>query len=682
MSHIGCSDPQKMETSVTAAELVVPPPSDGKAKEAEGEAAAPPSSTDHPDPMEGFKRRLDDIISAYGSAAELLEQQSLMEAEQTKKEPMEDVPVAMETEVCLIMKGLNKFSSPDKKLDHLVRKFAEVEAQRRSDQRKLCVLQKKMAALTEERRVLTEERRSGVGARSKLEALCRELQEHHEVLREENLRRCRADEEKRTEITEHFQAMLTEIQAQIEQHSTRNDKLCHENSSLTDKLEGLMSQCEMREESLEKINKHRELQHKLTEAKLQQAHALLSEAAEKHKREKEYLLVQAAEWKLQTQTLREQGAVMQAQLNLYAQKFDEFQGTLAKSNEIYARFKKEMDNMSEKMKKMEKESTLWRTRFENCNKALNDMMEEKAVKSKEYDVFVLKIHNLERLCHALQSERVILYEKIKEVRQTNSDISSKAFRSPNANESPNPEGPEGPASPTTLDLQDFQKEELVLTEGMSRLREEQMKLQEIAASLMATTSDNHNEDNADVEPEEDLMSSAFLQFQTKTQVKKEAVLVQVLDVKSEAAEVLPHSDEVEEDPKPAGSTAVEETFEMIHADTVKVPSPVHDEEVQAVKPCEQIQQQPDEQGSQLKEAQINPPTEAKPKPAESEIQPVIPLVDRKVQAEPVQGPEEPPTESETAPRAANTKTAGSSNAESSKKQTPKKKKKRNSKNAS
>lgn len=32
--------------------------------------------------------------------------------------------------------------------------------------------------------------------------------------------------------------------------------------------------------------------------------------------------------------------------------------------------------MSEKMKKMEKESTLWRTRFENCNKALNDMMEE------------------------------------------------------------------------------------------------------------------------------------------------------------------------------------------------------------------------------------------------------------------------------------------------------------------
>lgn len=33
------------------------------------------------------------------------------------------------------------------------------------------------------------------------------------------------------------------------------------------------------------------------------------------------------------------------QLTLYGQKFDEFQATLAKSNEIYSRFKKEMNNV-------------------------------------------------------------------------------------------------------------------------------------------------------------------------------------------------------------------------------------------------------------------------------------------------------------------------------------------------
>lgn len=42
-------------------------------------------------------------------------------------------------------------------------------------------------------------------------------------------------------------------------------------------------------QSLEKINNSRDLQQKLTDAKLQQANALLAEAEEKHKREKEYV---------------------------------------------------------------------------------------------------------------------------------------------------------------------------------------------------------------------------------------------------------------------------------------------------------------------------------------------------------------------------------------------------------
>lgn len=32
--------------------------------------------------------------------------------------------------------------------------------------------------------------------------------------------------------------------------------------------------------------------------------------------------------------------------------------------------------MTEQMKKMEKDTNLWKSRFENCNKALTDMMEE------------------------------------------------------------------------------------------------------------------------------------------------------------------------------------------------------------------------------------------------------------------------------------------------------------------
>lgn len=49
-------------------------------------------------------------------------------------------------------------------------------------------------------------------------------------------------------MSSHFQRKLTEIQEQIQQHSARNDKLCQENLHLTAKLEGIVAQCDLREE--------------------------------------------------------------------------------------------------------------------------------------------------------------------------------------------------------------------------------------------------------------------------------------------------------------------------------------------------------------------------------------------------------------------------------------------------
>ncbi|XP_060908786.1 beta-taxilin-like isoform X2 [Labrus mixtus] len=677
-----------METSVKAAKVMVPPQ---PTESTEGEEAAPPAacasspSSDCFDPMEEFNRQLEDIISTYGSVASVLDKQSAVEAEmeKMKNEEKDDIKVNIKSEVSLIMKSLNKLPSPEKKLEDLVRQHAELAAQRRVDEKKLCVLQQRMSLLLDERQQLQAERRSGVTARGKLETLCRELQGHYSKLRDQTLKRCREDEDKRKEMTGHFQTMLTEIQDQIEQHSSRNDKLCRENTNLTEKLESLMSQCEMREESMEKINQRRDLQHKLTEAKLQQTNVLLSEAEEKHKREKEYLLVTAAEWKLQAQTYREQGTVMQAQLTLYGQKFDEFQETLSKSNEIYVRFKNEMENMSEKMKKMEKESNLWKKRFENCNKALTDMIEERSEKNKEYEMFVLKIQKLEKLCHALQEERGVLYEKIKDVRQANSNLPSKIFLRSTSEDIPVPESASLLSPDDLQELQQIQEEDPRLTEDMTRLREQQAKLDEFAASLLATPSNDEEEDNKDSDTEEDLTASALMQFTTKTKVKEEVVSVPEQVVVEET---------VEEDSKPAmitpeAPTNVENTPEMTPAnaepEAVKVETPINNEEVQPVTP---EQQQPAELASttEPEKVEISQPTDTKPEATEAEIKPAVPLEDKQVPAEPVKEPEEAPTESESAPPSKNTPktTAAPSNAESSKKQTPKKKKKKNTKNAS
>lgn len=637
------------------------------------------------DPMDEFRQRLDDIISGYGTAVKgLLEKQRLVEAEMENKmeETQEDTAVTMETEISCIMQSLNRLSSPEEKLKDLVQKYAEMAALRHHDEKKLSSLQQTFNLLLDERKHLQVEQRHSVAARSQLEVLCRDMQSHYDVLRAEAIQRCRDDEEKRNEITGHFQNMLKEIQDQIEQHNSRNQKLCHENTSLTSKLESLMNQCELREESLEKINRHRDLQHKLTEAKLQQANALLTEAEEKHKREKEYLLVQAAEWKLQAQTFREQGTVMEAQLTLYSQKFDEFQETLSKSNEIYVRFKKEMDNMSEKMKKMDKESNLWKTRFENCNKALTDMIEERNERSQEYDLFVLKIQRLEKLCRALQDERKVLYDKIKDVRRTSINIPSK------------PGGlsdPDGaPDKPYTLtadefqELEQLQKEDPVLTRDMARLREEQAKLQEFATTLLDNPAEDEEDDNREsLDLEEDKVAAAFAKFTTKHQDKEVSELE---DLKSE-----PEEPQIHQEVKAVKTVSFSETLTTIEIRPVEEPKPeaekvetqVHITEDKLVEPEKQKPdvekaetpiQTKDKPGPELKIQQnhvvtaepesISPDQSTAPKPETTEAKPVVLVKNEKTEA--VQKPEEAAPESENTPKTTDT----------SKKQTPKKKKKR------
>lgn len=65
---------------------------------------------------------------------------------------------------------------------------------------------------------------------------------------EEGVQRAREEEEKRKEVTSHFQVTLNDIQLQMEQHNERNSKLRQENMELAERLKKLIEQYELREE--------------------------------------------------------------------------------------------------------------------------------------------------------------------------------------------------------------------------------------------------------------------------------------------------------------------------------------------------------------------------------------------------------------------------------------------------
>ncbi|XP_048356885.1 alpha-taxilin [Sphaerodactylus townsendi] len=318
-------------------------------------------------------------------------------------------------EITLLMQTLNTLSTSEERLAALCKKYAELLEEHRNSQKQMKILQKKQTQLVQEKDHLRSEHSKAILARSKLESLCRELQRHNRTLKEEGVQRAREEEEKRKEVTSHFQVTLNDIQLQMEQHNERNSKLRQENMELAERLKKLIEQYELREEHIDKVFKHKDLQQQLVDAKLQQAQEMLKEAEERYQREKDFLLKEAVESQRMCELMKQQETHLKQQLALYTEKFEEFQNTLSKSSEVFTTFKQEMEKMTKKIKKLEKETTMYRSRWESSNKALLEMAEEKTLRDKELEGLQVKIQRLEKLCRALQTERNDLNKKVQDL---------------------------------------------------------------------------------------------------------------------------------------------------------------------------------------------------------------------------------------------------------------------------
>ncbi|TNM93259.1 hypothetical protein fugu_018661 [Takifugu bimaculatus] len=291
-------------------------------------------------------------------------------------------------EITVLMQTLNTLSTPEEKLAGLCKNLWSFSAwqleEHRNTQKQMRALQKKQNQLVQDKDNLRNEHSKAILARSKLESLCRELQRHNRTLKDEGVQRTRLEEEKRKEVTTHFQSTLNDIQTQMEQHNERNASLRQENGELAEKLKKLYEQYKLREEifvnpfqHIDKVVKQKDLQQQL-------------------------LLKEAVESQRMCELMKQQEVHLKQQLSLYTEKFEEFQTTLSKSNEVFTTFKQEMEKMTKKIKKLEKETAMYRSRWESSNKALLEMSEEKSVQDREFEALQGKVQRLEKLRRALK----------------------------------------------------------------------------------------------------------------------------------------------------------------------------------------------------------------------------------------------------------------------------------------
>lgn len=112
---------------------------------------------------------------------------------------------------------------------------------------------------------------------------------------------------------------------------------------------------------------------------------------------------------------------LRSQLNIYVEKFKQVsvpftsprtsintstkvEDTLNSSNDLFLTFRKEMEEMSKKTKRLEKENQTLTRKHEATNQNILKMAEERTRAAKELEVLRKKNANLEKLCRGMQAQ--------------------------------------------------------------------------------------------------------------------------------------------------------------------------------------------------------------------------------------------------------------------------------------
>ncbi|CAG0880970.1 unnamed protein product [Darwinula stevensoni] len=306
-----------------------------------------------------------------------------------------------------IMKTLGAYVTPEEKIEALCKKFAESQ----DEVRRLNVVMKQnerqLQTVCREKEHVQSEHSKAVLARTRLEGLCRELQKQNRAIKDESLLKVREEEERRKEVSAKFQSTLTEISHLLQENNQKNSRLQEENQEMASKLKNLIDQYEIREQHVEKVLKHKELELQLSEAKLAKALLQNSELKDTHLKEKQRLLEDLAESHKKLGELHAQEINLRSQLNLYSGKYQEFHEALSKSNAIFQDFKTEMESMKKKMRSQERDLRTWKGKFQRGQETIVQMTEQLTGEQR-------RVAQLKKISRALQDDRTHLIQQLKD----------------------------------------------------------------------------------------------------------------------------------------------------------------------------------------------------------------------------------------------------------------------------
>ncbi|KAF7960722.1 hypothetical protein EAE96_000395 [Botrytis aclada] len=286
------------------------------------------------------------------------------------------------------MDDLQKIETLQKRVTEHLADMKRLERDNQKNKKRGDVLQK-------EKDVARTDLGKAVVLREKLEKLCRELQKENNRLKGEN--KTLQDNEKIAK--EEWDQKCSEIlwQFQDYQHTKDNPKTVVINPELDElfkaKFKSLIDQYELRELHFHSLLRTKELEVQYNLARF-----------ERERRAAEQEVNRAKQLNQQVLTFSKTETELRNQLNIYVEKFKQVEDTLNNSNDLFLTFRKEMEEMSKKTKRLEKENMALTRKHEATNKNILTMAEERTKTSHEIEALKTRNEKLRDIIDQMQRQ--------------------------------------------------------------------------------------------------------------------------------------------------------------------------------------------------------------------------------------------------------------------------------------
>ncbi|KAF3402501.1 Alpha-taxilin, partial [Talaromyces pinophilus] len=290
---------------------------------------------------------------------------------------------------------LSNIESPMTRLETVHKKYTELLAEMKKLDRDYTKSKKRADQLQKDQDKGKSELNKTATMKDKLEKLCRELTKENKKVKDENKKLEETEKRARMIVNERLSSLLTDIQDVMAPKETRKyEKMDIDmDDAIRTKIKTIGEKFELREFHFKALLRSKDAEIQSLVAKY-----------EEQKRAAESEASRCRALTAQVSTFSHTEVELRSQLNIYVEKFKQVEDTLNNSNELFLTFRKEMEEMSKKTKRLEKENLTLTRKHDQTNRNILEMAEERNRNQQELEKYQKKCHHLEALCRRMQEQ--------------------------------------------------------------------------------------------------------------------------------------------------------------------------------------------------------------------------------------------------------------------------------------